>query len=69
MLSEHDQDPKQIIPRESYHMSSRALDRKLCLDISQNCYQKFVTFVTFVPIEYGTFVTYSLSQITWAVEL
>ena len=32
------------IPRESYHMSSQALG----LDISQNCYQKFVTFV---PIE------------------
>ena len=46
------------IPRESYQVSSRALDIKLGLDISQNCYQKFVTFVTFVPIEQGTFVTF-----------
>ena len=35
-------------------MSSRALDIKLGLDISQNCYQKFVTFVTFVPYSIGT---------------
>ena len=45
------------IPRESYHMSSRALDIKLGLDISQNCYQKFVTFVAFVPYSIGTNVT------------
>ena len=38
-------------------MSSRALHIKLGLDISQNCYQKFVTFVTFVPYSIGTKVT------------
>ena len=36
------------IPRETQHMPSRTLDIKLGLDITQNCYQKFVTFV---PIE------------------
>ena len=41
---------KKHIPRESYHMPFRALDIKLGLDINQNCYQKFVTFVTFVAI-------------------
>ena len=40
-----------MIPREPYHIFIRALDIKLGLGISQNCYQKFVTFVTFVPIE------------------
>ena len=35
-------------------MSSRALDIKLGLDICQNCYQKFVTFV---PYSIGTKVT------------
>ena len=39
-------------------MSSRALDIKLGLDINQNCYQKFVKSITFVPIEQGTFVTF-----------
>ena len=46
------------VPRESYHMSNWALDIKLGLDISQNCYQKFVTFVTFVPCSIGTILTY-----------
>ena len=45
------------IPHESYHMSSRALDIKLGLDISQNCYQNFFSFVTFVPYSIETKVT------------
>ena len=41
------------------HVQSSPRHSELGLDISQNCYQKFVTFVTFVPIiEKGKFVTF-----------
>jgi len=40
------------LPRETNHMPSLSLAWKLL--------QKFVTFVTFVEIEYGTFVTFSV---------